>query len=737
MVQEFTLVIPLLPLLAFAIIVLLTRNNNRLSALIAVFGMIGALALSYGVFLEALSEGHELAQNPFYGAPFVWYPYGTATVNFGWLVDPIGAVMLFMVPTVCLMIFIYSTAYMRHTHVDEHGHAHHEDDPRYSRFFAYISLFASMMLLLVVSSNLLEFFIAWEVMGFCSYALIGFWSFRGLKEEHIDDAQVGRARAASIKAFLTTRVGDILLMTGIILLFIMLGTLDFTQMFSPEGLNAVLFGDAPIPGWTWITLACLLILGGTIGKSAQFPLHIWLPDAMEGPTPVSALIHAATMVSAGIFLIMRMFPLFVFDAQTGGHALEVVAFIGAFTAIFAATMGLAQNDIKRVLAFSTISQLGYMLAALGIGAFVAGSFHLITHAFFKALLFLAAGAVLHSVGTNDMMKMGGLWRKMPITFVTFMIGALSLMGIFPFAGFWSKDEILLESLRQAFLGEGEAMSATVRFVYIALAIAAFLTALYTGRQIFLTFFGKPRYVEAHTPEEAAAAQAEGKHVAHPHESPMAMWIPLAVLAVFTTFLGLWNTPSLPAFFEFVGGGGLLGLAQALEHTSFDDVAQASIVISLGIAITGFVVAYFIYGFRPLTFGKLDPLARLGIIWRILVNKYWLDELYGYKIELDGTAIPGLLVRLIGLLSRFSYWFDRTIVDGLVNLAGWIGRGLAYLWGTFDKYIIDGIVNATGSVTGEIAGWWRTMQTGNVQNYALVAAAGAMAFAILFLLRSFT
>lgn len=722
MIQNFTLFIPVFPLLAFAIIVLLTRRNNRLSAWIAIVGIIMALVLSLGVFLESLAEGPELAQHPFYAAPIVWYPYGLATMNFGWFVDPIGSVMLFMVPTVCLMIFIYSVAYMRHSHQDEQGHHIQEDDPRYSHFFAYISLFTAMMLLLVISSSLLQFFIAWEVMGFCSYALIGFWSFRGLKEHHIDEAQVGRARGASIKAFLVTRVGDILLLTGMILLLLVTGTLDFTQMFNPDGLNNVLLADSPLPGMTWLTLIALLIFGGTVGKSAQFPLHIWLPDAMEGPTPVSALIHAATMVSAGIFLIIRMFPLFVVDSQTGGNAMMWVAIIGAFTAIFAATIGLAQNDIKRVLAYSTISQLGYMLAALGIGAFVAGSFHLIMHAFFKALLFLAAGAVIHSVGTNDMLKMGGLWRKMPITFITFMIGAFALMGIFPFAGFWSKDEILLEALRAGFYGEASPQTQTIRFVYICLAIAAFLTALYTGRQIFLTFFGKPRDEHAYE---------------HAHESPITMWAPLAVLATFTTFLGLWNAPFIGAFTHYIGEGGLMGLPQAFEHTAFDQLAWISMFLSLGIAIGGLIVAYLIYGFRPVAAGQPDPFARLGIIYKVLVNKYWLDELYGYKINLDGTVQRGLLIRFAGALSRGSYWLDRKVIDGLVNLAGWFGRILARLWGWFDARIIDGIVNATASVTGEIAGWWRTMQTGDVQNYALIAAAGAMAFAIIFLLRSFT
>lgn len=721
MVNQFTFLIPLLPLLAFVIIVLFTRRSHYLSSRIAVFAMIGSLAISLGVFLEALSYGHELAQAPFYAAPLVWAPYGNMTIDLGWMIDPIAAVMLFMVPTVCLMIFIYSVAYMREKHTDEKGHTHEVDDPRYSRFFAYISLFAAAMLTLVISSNLLLTFMAWEVMGFCSYALIGFWSFRGVKEHHIDDAQVGRARAAAIKAFLTTRVGDVLLMSGILLLFITVGTLDFTKMFDPDRMNLLLLGE-PFGGMTWATLAALLIFGGTIGKSAQFPLHIWLPDAMEGPTPVSALIHAATMVSAGIFLVIRMFPLFDFAQATSGNALSFVAVIGAFTALFAATMGLAQNDIKRVLAFSTISQLGYMLAALGIGAFVAGSFHLITHAFFKALLFLAAGSVLHSVGTNDMMRMGGLRKKMPITFLTFLIGAFALMGIFPFAGFWSKDEILVESLRGGFFSEATPQVQTIRFVWVCLAAAAFLTALYTGRQLFLTFFGSPRDEHAYE---------------HAHESPAAMWGPLVVLATFATLIGFWNTPFFPAFFDFVGAGGLLGLGHEFEHTTFDNLALTNIGISTALALGGLFTAWLIYGWRPLRAGQRDRLASLGIIWRALTNKYWLDELYGYKINLDGTARPGLLIRFVGWLSRAAFWFDRTIVDGLVNLGGLIGRVFAAVSGGFDRWVVDGTINATAGIIGEISGWWRLIQTGNVQNYALIAAAGAMVFAIFFLLRSFT
>jgi NADH-quinone oxidoreductase subunit L len=295
------------------------------------------------------------------------------------------------------------------------------------------------------------------------------------------------------------------------------------------------------------------------------------------------------------------------------------------------------------------------------------------------------------------------------------------MGIPPFAGFWSKDEILLESLREGFFHEGEPLQ-LVQFVYICLAVAAFLTAVYTGRQLFLTFFGKPRDQHAYD---------------HAHESPVSMWVPLAILAVFASVLGFWNTPFAPAFFHFVGEGGLVGLAQPFAEHEFDALALNSMWVSIGIALAGLFTAWVIYGFRPVAAGQPDPLARIPLIWNVLKNKYWLDEIYGYRIDLDGSTKAGLLIRFVGALSRLAFWIDRTVVDGLVNLAGWIGRLSARVWGWFDKNIIDGTVNATGSVTGEIAGWWRRMQTGNVQNYALLAAAGAMAFAILFLLRSFT
>ncbi|MBI3536073.1 MAG: NADH-quinone oxidoreductase subunit L [Chloroflexi bacterium] len=430
----------LFPIAAFTLIVFVTRKYHRLSAWTAIAGIFGALAIAYGILLEALPQGAELLKHAFI-AKINWLPLGQSSFTMGWLIDPLSVVTLAMVTTTCLMIFIYSIGYMR---------THGEDDPRYARFFAYISLFATGMLGLVISSNLLQFFVFWEIMGLCSYLLIGFWSIRDAHEHHIDDAQVVRATNASKKAFLTTRIGDVLFFVGMIWIYIKVGTLDFDKIFDAKNL-ALLGNDITTLGLPAAAVIGFLLLGGTIGKSAQFPLHVWLPDAMEGPTPVSALIHAATMVAAGVYLIARMFPLF--ESPAAAPALAAVAMVGAFTALFAATIGLAQDDIKRVLAYSTISQLGYMVAALGIAAYAAGTFHLITHAFFKALLFLSAGSVIHGIGTNDMMKMGGLRKKMGITTIVFIIGAFALMGLPPFAGFWSKDEILAAAFEKLQRGD--------------------------------------------------------------------------------------------------------------------------------------------------------------------------------------------------------------------------------------------------------------------------------------------
>ncbi|MCS7055686.1 MAG: NADH-quinone oxidoreductase subunit L, partial [Thermoflexales bacterium] len=531
---------PLPPILAFAVIALFTNRYRQTSSTIAVLAMIASLVMSLIVFFNVW-QVKDLGKKPI-GGQIGWLPTGETVLNIGVAVDPLGATFLFMVPLACTLIFIYSVGYMA-------------ADPRYTRFFAYLSLFAGSMMGLVVSDNLLTLFIFWELMGFCSYSLIGFFY------------QKPSAYRAAVKAFMTTRVGDMLLLLGMVYLYAETGTLNFHAILHSE---AVLDKLAATPavlglGISAAGLIAILIFGGTVGKSAQWPLHVWLPDAMEGPTPVSAMIHAATMVSAGIFMLLRFFPLLV-AAGEHGTAFTLVGLIGAFTAFLGATIAVAQYDIKRVLAFSTISQLGFMVAAVGIGAYVAAAFHLLTHAFFKALLFLASGSVIHGVehghhhvshaghghhsghghddhgasgghddhgGHNghdahafdpqDMRNMGGLRTRMPITFVTFVIGGLALAG-FPFitAGFWSKDEIFADAYYHG-LVKGDGLAT---LVFVVLVVSALLTAFYTMRQIAMTFLGQPR-------TEAAA---------HATESVPSMTFPLIVLSVFALFLGFINVP---------------------------------------------------------------------------------------------------------------------------------------------------------------------------------------------------
>ena len=440
--------IPLPPILAFFLIVLFTNRNRSVSHTIAIGAAFLAWAGAMLVFLRAIGA-RELGKEPF-ASSVNWIPTADTWLKIGVLVDPFGAIVLFFVAWTVLMIFLYSVGYHNFGQpvgdhdqaglppegatLEEHGHKHRVPsvEPMYSRFFAFISLFAFGMLVLVLSDNLLTLFVGWEIMGLCSYLLIGFWYAKP------------SARDAAVKAFMTTRVGDVFMLLGIVFIYSATGSLAFKDIFQPQVLHTLAVVPTPILGLSAGGLMGLLLFIGTIGKSAQFPLHVWLPDAMEGPTPVSAMIHAATMVSAGVYMVIRMFPLLSLDPRT----MTFVAFIGAFTALFAATIAVAQNDIKRVLAYSTISQLGYMIAALGSGAYVAAAFHLVTHAFFKALLFLGSGSVIHGMehgvlhtgehtDAQDMFNMGGLRRKMPITFWTFLIGGFALSG-FPVltAGFW-------------------------------------------------------------------------------------------------------------------------------------------------------------------------------------------------------------------------------------------------------------------------------------------------------------
>ncbi len=709
--------IPLPPLVAFFVILLFTRSHRRLSHTVA----IGLLALSWllamVVFAGAVrSEG--LADNPIHSS-IPWIPTGGSVLNIGVLIDPLGAVTLFFVAWTLLAIFVYSVGYHnfgqprsdhdtpglppRGAHVKDAGgkeHAVPSVEPLYSRFFAFISLFAFGMLLLVVSDNLLTLFVGWEIMGLCSYLLIGFWYGKD------------SAKRAAVKAFLTTRVGDVFMLLGLATLYTQTGTLSYRELFSHEVLTHLVETASTIPGLSMAGLAGLLLFMGTVGKSAQWPLHVWLPDAMEGPTPVSALIHAATMVSAGVYLILRTFPLLTAGVEHGGSVtLSVIAFIGAFSALFAATIALAQNDIKRVLAYSTISQLGYMVAAVGIGAYVAAAFHLLTHAFFKALLFLGSGSVIHGVehgvlhtgdhhvDPQDMFNMGGLRRRMPVTFATFLIGGLALSG-FPLitAGFWSKDEILSDAFGHGHLA-----------VFITLALAALLTAFYTGRQITLTFLGEPRTEEAR----------------HARESVWTMTAPLVLLSVFAIAAGWMGIPEhfpglggiVPNWFhEFVGST----LGEAPQAVAFSAVP---LLTSVGVALTGLVLGWLVY--RRVPAGAPDPVAlALGPVHTVLKNKYYFDEIYDF-----------ILVRPLRWFGEvFVYlWMDRGLIDGILHAIGRFAAAVgSFFRRAIDLPLINGFGDMVGSGTKRAGQSLRVLQTGRLQQYLLiglinVAVVGALLF----------
>lgn len=707
---NITWIIPVFPFLAFLIIILFTQGNRKLSHSLSIGSMVLSWLVGWGVVFSAISTPH-LGEHPIHKS-VPWFETGTATFEIGYWIDPLMAITLFMVPFVCLMIFIYAVGYM--------GYGTDEVDPKYSRFFAYIALFATGMLGLVISENLLTLFMSWEIMGLCSYLLIGFWF-----QKNYDDPNKITPRQAGLKAFLVTKIGDLFLVLGILYLYSQAGTLSYADtLFNHEFL--VHLAETPaLPifgGWSAASAIAVLIFGGTVGKSAQFPLHVWLPDAMEGPTPVSALIHAATMVSAGVFLVARIFPLLniVVELEHYNPTMSLIAFIGAFTALFASIIALAQNDIKGVLAFSTISQLGYMIAALGIGAYVAATFHLITHAFFKALLFMGSGSVI--IGTHhtqDMMKLGGLRKKMPKTFWTFLAGGLALSG-FPLitAGFWSKDEILAHAWEE-FMHYGTA--SWPFFVWLLLTIAAFLTAFYTARQISLTFLGKPR----------------SDHADHAHETPNTMTIPLIILAFFAITLGWVGIPE-----EIVGHGNNWFHAFVGHEYASTPLSIPVMALSSGLAIGGLGLGWLVYGRKPLEAGQMDPLQkgmekiRLGWLYKAMQNRFYFDEIYNaifvtgsikladifYNFDYNWVINP--IVNGVGAVTRgisnIFNKFDEKVVDGLVNFTGLSSVKLADLGGITDLKVVDGFVNGIANVTGWIGeNIFRPIQTGKVQNYLLI------------------
>ena len=697
--------IPLPPLLAFFLIILLTNRSKALSHSIA----IGAAALSWlgsmAVFMAALGTEH-FGEEVFERA-IPWLPTGNTFFEIGVMIDPLSAVVLFFVAWTVLMIFIYSVGYHNfgqpagdHDHpglpphgatVTEHGHSHTVPsvEPMYSRFFAFIGLFAFGMYLLVVSDNLLTLFVGWEIMGLCSYLLIGFWYAKK------------SARDAAVKAFMTTRVGDVFMLLGIALLYTRTGTLNYREIFyNEEVLHQLATTPTAVFGLTAAGLIGLLLFIGAVGKSAQWPLHVWLPDAMEGPTPVSAMIHAATMVSAGVYMVIRIFPLFTadFDGHTLTTAMTVIATIGAFTALFAATIALAQNDIKRVLAYSTISQLGYMIAAIGMGAYVAAVFHLVTHAFFKALLFLGSGSVIHGVehgvlhtgehvDPQDMFNMGGLKNKMPITFWTFLIGGFALSG-FPLitAGFWSKDEILAD----AFAHEHW-------IIFAVLAIAALLTAFYTMRQITLTFLG----------------EARTKAAEHASETPWTMTGPLLILSVFAIGFGWVGMPEaltgglIPNWFHHFVGATLLEEPEAVAFSIWP------LLTSLGVALGGLSLGWLVY--RNTVAGEADPLVKwLGPVHTLLKNKYYFDEFYSQFV----------VKPMVWVSEVFTLWMDRSLIDGILHtvarVALWIGTSLRFY---FDLPVINRFF---GDGTAAVFQWsghrLRFSQNGRIQAYLISSVA---------------
>ncbi|MEC9438019.1 MAG: NADH-quinone oxidoreductase subunit L, partial [Chloroflexota bacterium] len=627
-----------LPLISFGLIALIIRPFFNQASVIA--GPIAVLFIGASFVISILTfiERNINGTLTLVGDPISWLTIGAFKLEVGILLDPLTTTMLVVVTGVSLMVQIYSTFYMKDPgshHGTENQGSNSEPaelgQPVYARYFAYMSLFTASMLGLVMASNVVQLFVFWELVGLCSYLLIGFWFHRPA------------AAAAAKKAFIVTRVGDF----GFLLALMYLFSKTYQENINYLNIQTInenlptLVSSGTL-GAGALTLIAIGFFVGAIGKSGQFPLHTWLPDAMEGPTPVSALIHAATMVTAGVFLVGRFFPLF----QASQDAMMVVALVGGITALFAATMGLVSNDIKRVLAYSTVSQLGYMMLALGIGAYGVAIFHLFTHAFFKALLFLGSGSVNHATGTFDMRFMGGLRKKMPITYVTFLIGSLSLAGIFPLAGFWSKDEILLNAFRSGSEG-GEIVSMTV---FVLAIIAVFMTAFYMFRALFMTFEGEFRGGSEKDPE----ANPHGP--VHLGESPFLMVLPMLILAIPAVIIGFVANPP----------GELLGIkahwmVHTLDHSLPDSMhhllkgesfSVPLAAVSSLVALSGIALAIAMYKPKPLispeSIGKT-----LRPIHTLLYRKYYFDELY------EGIFVRQIYYRGLALASD---WTDKNIVD---------------------------------------------------------------------------
>ena len=666
-ISEILWLIPAVPVVAAGLSALLKQSGRKTSATLAIGSLSFSLLLSMVAFAHVLSNWID-GINTREVVNLTWIQFGATNVDLGWVLDPLSTIMLVMVSFVGLLIFIYSTGYMEH-------------DENFTRFFCFMSLFAGAMLGVVIANSLLLLFMCWEIVGLTSYLLIGFWY------------QKPEAAAAAKKAFLTTRIGDVFFLLGIVWLFAQTGTLLFYNngAGSIESASLLMLLSQPAAlGLTAAGAIGLLIFCGAAGKSGQFPLHVWLPDAMEGPTPVSALIHAATMVAAGVYLIARVYPLMAAGALAGGTttALTIVTWVGAFTALFAALIAVAQNDIKRILAYSTVSQLGYMMAGLGMGGVAVGIFHLITHAFFKALLFLGAGSVIHGCHEEqNIRRMGGLKADMPLTFLTYAIGMLALCG-FPllFSGFWSKDGIL----------EAAQHWSVAKAPFYMLVFGALLTAFYMTRQVAYVFFGHWR---------------GGKPA---HESPEVMLVPLGILAFFAITLGFIGTPAWPWFRAFLDGkAAAFAWSGFMEPGLLTLMAISTVVVFLGIGL-----AWHFYGDRspkptaPDALEKAAPLA-----WSWLSNKFYVDEFYSMTV-----------IAFYGWWARVADWLDRRVWGGVMAGVAWTFALWARLSRFLDTNVVDGGFDKGCEELTVGGGLLSRVQTGRVQTYLRILALAVVALA---------
>jgi len=638
---RYAWVVALLPLLSAAVTLFFGKRTPGRGWIYGVITVGAGLLLSLGILWHFVDGGGT------YASSVDWFQIGPLHMTLGQYVDGLTAVMLIVVTAVSLCVHVYSIGYM-------HG------DQRFTWFYVALSLFTAAMLNVVIADNLFQLLVGWEVMGFCSYILIGHWW-----EEHVNSS-------SAIKAFITTRIGDVPFMFGI---FVLVAATGFATSNIVE-IEHLIAGDEI--SRAVVSIAALLLFGGAVGKSAQFPLHVWLPDAMAGPTPVSALIHAATMVAAGVYMVGRLYGVFI---NADPWVLQFVGVIGVITAFGAGLLGLVQDDIKRVLAYSTVSQLGYMitLMAAGPAGRNAAFFHLFSHAFFKALLFLGSGSVIHACHTNNMSEMGGLRKPMPITFWTFLIGSLALAGVPPLAGFFSKDELLVALEHEHEWG-----------LFVALLIAAGVTAFYTTRMVMQTFFGGYR--------------GHG----HPHESPATMTGPLVALATATLGLG---------FLGFAATG-----APFFDWVFFEEPEEITFVVwvaalSVGVVALGIGTGYLVYR----RWREPDPIAALGPAYTLLVNKYFLDTIYW----------RGIIRPVRDPLAAFVYWTNQNILDAAVNGAARITQVSSRGVQAFDQDVIDGAVNGIGQTAGFTGGLLRYLQSGNVQRYAAFLFAGVVILAVIF------